>query len=149
MIPAFAVIHVLAAVTWVGGMFFAYMVLRPACLSLEPAQRLALWHAVFSRFFVWVWIFVGILLGSGHGLLGLGVGQGSPPVAAMAAIGWAMALLYAYLYFRPFQALRRAVALGDTPAAARAMAGIRPIVAINLALGLVTCALGALSHFWG
>ena len=34
-------LHVLAAVVWVGGMFFAYMVLRPAAGPLETAERLA------------------------------------------------------------------------------------------------------------
>src|ERR1700675_1888451 len=48
--------HILAAVIWVGGMFFALMVLRPSTGPLEPAVRLALWHRVFSRFFAWVWL---------------------------------------------------------------------------------------------
>lgn len=149
MIPVLTLLHALAAIIWVGGIFFAYMVLRPVSMSLEPAPRLALWSAVFSRFFVWVWGFVIVLLVSGHGLVGMGVGHGSRAVGAMAAIGWVMALLYAYLYFRPFPRLKRAVAQGDTPAAAQAMNGIRPIVATNLVLGLVTSAFGVMSHFWG
>ena len=44
-------IHVLSAVVWVGGMFFALLVLRPAVGPLEPAVRLALWRRVFARFF--------------------------------------------------------------------------------------------------
>lgn len=41
-------LHVLAAVVWVGGMFFAWMVLRPAAVTaLEPPARLRLWSAVF------------------------------------------------------------------------------------------------------
>jgi len=37
-------LHVLAAVVWVGGMFFAWMVLRPAAVSaLQPPERLMLW----------------------------------------------------------------------------------------------------------
>ena len=32
-------LHVLAAVIWVGGMFFAYMVLRPSAGPLESASR--------------------------------------------------------------------------------------------------------------
>ena len=36
-------LHLLSAVIWVGGMFFAYMVLRPAAATLlEPPQRLPL-----------------------------------------------------------------------------------------------------------
>ena len=45
-------IHLLLALLWVGGMFFAYLVLRPvAATELEPPQRLPLWRGVFSRFF--------------------------------------------------------------------------------------------------
>jgi len=42
---AYAVtLHILGAVIWVGGMFFAYMALRPAIVeTLEPPFRLKLW----------------------------------------------------------------------------------------------------------
>jgi uncharacterized membrane protein len=37
-------LHVLAALVWVGGMFFAWMVLRPAAVkALEGPARLTLW----------------------------------------------------------------------------------------------------------
>ena len=50
-------LHLLAVVIWVGGMFFAYMALRPAAGNLlEPPIRQTLWVAVFKRFFVWVWV---------------------------------------------------------------------------------------------
>jgi uncharacterized membrane protein len=35
-------LHVLAVVVWVGGMFFAYMVLRQSAGPLEPEARLRL-----------------------------------------------------------------------------------------------------------
>ncbi|WP_343074980.1 hypothetical protein [sulfur-oxidizing endosymbiont of Gigantopelta aegis] len=45
-------LHLLSAVIWVGGMFFAHMILRPSAVEqLEPPQRLPLWVAVFGRFF--------------------------------------------------------------------------------------------------
>ena len=44
-------LHVLAALVWVGGMFFAWMVLRPAAgAALEGPTRLKLWVEVFSVF---------------------------------------------------------------------------------------------------
>ena len=62
--------HILAIVIWVGGMFFAYMALRPAAASvLEPQQRLTLWSAVFARFFPWVWLAVISILASGYWML--------------------------------------------------------------------------------
>jgi len=48
------VLHSLSAVLWVGGMFFAHQVLRPAAAALEPGPRLTLWSRVLGRFFGWV-----------------------------------------------------------------------------------------------
>jgi uncharacterized membrane protein len=140
-------LHLLAAVAWVGGIFFATMALRPASMLLEAPQRLSLWAAAFGRFFPWVWGFIAVLLASGHGLLVQSSMGGG--LVAMAAIGWGMSLLFAYLYFVLFAALRRAVAVSDTPAAARAMAHIRPVMVANLALGLAASALGALHPLLG
>jgi uncharacterized membrane protein len=66
--------HILAAVIWVGGMFFAFAVLRPAVDPLEPAVRLPLWFRVFSRFFPWVWLCMAALLASGFAMVFLGFG---------------------------------------------------------------------------
>ncbi len=45
-------LHLLASVIWVGGMFFAFMFLRPAAANLlEAEQRFPLWANVFKRFF--------------------------------------------------------------------------------------------------
>ena len=140
-------LHLLAAVAWVGGIFFAYMALRPASMQLEAPQRLALWAATFGRFFPWVWGFIGVLLVSGHVLM-----FDAPQHAgllAMAVIGWVMSLLFAYLYFVLFAALKRAVAAADTPAAAQTMARIRPVMATNLTLGLIASALGVLHPVLG
>src|SRR5690606_1619191 len=50
------VLHILAAVIWVGGMFFAYMALRPAMgATLDPESRPRLWLHTLDRFFRWVW----------------------------------------------------------------------------------------------
>jgi uncharacterized membrane protein len=44
-------LHILGFTVSVGGMFFAYMALRPVAASqLEPAQRLLLWAGVFAKF---------------------------------------------------------------------------------------------------
>ncbi len=60
-------LHVLSAVIWVGGMFFAYMAMRPAVVEVvEPAQRGALWCHTLTRFFRWVWAAVALLLITGY-----------------------------------------------------------------------------------
>jgi len=60
-------LHSLAAIIWVGGMFFAYMALRPSAAEvLEPPLRLTLWAKVFSKFFPWVWASIVVLFGTGY-----------------------------------------------------------------------------------
>jgi uncharacterized membrane protein len=68
----------------------------------------------FGRFFPWVWGFIVVLPVSGHALMSQA--PGAPAMLAMAAIGWAMSLLFAYLYFVLFASLTRAEAASDTPA---------------------------------
>ena len=62
-------LHATAAVVWIGGMFFAYVVLRPAMANYEPARRLTEWAGVFERFFPRVWMTVAVLLSTGYRLL--------------------------------------------------------------------------------
>ena len=63
------VLHALSAVVWVGGMFFAHQVLRPAAASLEPGPRLTLWSHVLGRFFAWVFAAIILLLLTGYSLV--------------------------------------------------------------------------------
>ncbi len=149
LIPLFLVLHLLAAIGWVGGMLFAHVALRPSAMALEPPVRLALWQRVFSRFFPLVWLCVITLLVTGHGLTGMGAGRGSHPVMLMTAIGWVMAMLFGVLYFKFYAALKAGLATGDIAAAAAAQNVIRQIVAVNLTLGLITCVLGVLARFFG
>src|SRR5579872_2576142 len=146
------VLHVLSAVVWVGGMFFALLVLRPATGPLEPAARLALWERVFSRFFGWVFAAIVLLLASGYamvfgvfaGFRGIGV-----HVHIMQATGIVMMLLFFHLYFAPWRRFRAALARDDRAQAARQLNQIRWIVAINLILGLLTVAIGSSGRYWG
>jgi uncharacterized membrane protein len=149
LIPLFLVLHLLAAIAWVGGMLFAHMSLRPSAMALEPPLRLALWQRVFSRFFPLVWVCIVVLLVTGYGLTSMGAGRGSHTVLTMMVIGWVMAALFAYLYFKPYAALRANLAAGNIPAAAAAQNRIRQIVMTNLILGLVTSTLGVLARFFG
>lgn len=146
------VVHLLAAIVWVGGMFFAYLVLRPVAGEMEPAARLVLWRSVFARFFPWVWASVVALLLSGYGMLFLGLGGfagAGVHVHIMQVVGLVMIALFLHLYFAPWRRLQRALDQGDRPAAARQLGQIRTIVAINLALGLITAAVGAGGRYWG
>ncbi|MCA8927272.1 MAG: CopD family protein [Alphaproteobacteria bacterium] len=145
-------LHALAAVIWVGGMFFAYMALRPSVGPLAPPERVALWARVFGRFFPWVWVAVAVLLASGFWIILVGWGgfaSAGKHAHYMMLLGLIMMALFAHLYFAPFRRLKAAVAAGDTPTAAKQIGQIRWIVAINLLLGLVTVVIGASGRYWG
>lgn len=139
-------LHLLAAVVWVGGMFFAYVCLRPVAASvLEPPARLTLWHDTFKRFFLWVWAAVAILLITGHGMIAIfgGFAAIGKHVHLMMGVGYLMFLLYAHLYFAPFKRFKQFVADQNWPEAATQLNKMRKIVAINLTLGLVTIAVAS------
>lgn len=133
-------LHLLAVILWLGGMFFAYFCLRPAAATvLEPPQRLPLWAAVFSRFFPMVAAAVAVILATGFGMMiQTGFSQAPPGWHVMAALGIAMALVFAWIYFLLFPALRRHCTASSWPDAARALNAIRRLVAVNLALGVAT-----------
>jgi uncharacterized membrane protein len=144
--------HILAAIIWVGGMFFAHLVLRPSAGPLDPAIRLPLWHRVFSRFFPWVWAAIAALLLSGFGMVIWGFGGFAAVgmhVHIMMTSGILMMLIFGHLYFAPWARFRRAVAATDWPLAQRNLDQIRMLVTINLVLGLITAILGATGPYWG
>ncbi len=92
-------LHIVSAVVWIGGMFFAYMALRPAALeTLEPPARLKLWAAVFRRFFLWVWAAVILILLSGFHMLGE-IGALPGYVLTMMVNGIVMAVIFFYVYY--------------------------------------------------
>jgi uncharacterized membrane protein len=144
-------IHLLAALIWVGGMFFAYMVLRPTAASqLEPSQRLTLWVGVFQRFFVWVWPAVILLPVTGYWMIFVVYqGMGNTPlfVHVMNGIGTVMILIYLHVFFAPYKRLKNAVITEDWPTGAKQLAQIRVMVGINVVLGLVTVVLASAGRY--
>ncbi len=141
-------IHILAVVIWVGGMFFAHMVLRPTAIEvLEPPLRLKLWRGIFARFFPWVW--AAVLLIPLSGLMSLAAtGMKSAPLSwhLMLATGSLMVALFVYLHAVPYGAFKREVDAGNWPDAAAALNRMRRLVATNLILGLATLAISTLGR---
>lgn len=133
-------LHLMSVVVWVGGMFFAYVVLRPVAASvLEPPQRLTLWAGVFGKFFPWVWVSVGLILVTGLYMLMLLSSATVPHYAwTMLVLGVVMMLIFAHLFFAPYGRLKRAVGAQDWKAGGAALMQIRRMVGINLSLGLLT-----------
>lgn len=147
--PLLRFVHVLAVVVWVGGMFFAYLCLRPAAAQLlTPPQRLPLWQAVFARFFVWVWAAVLLIPASGLGIL-LPVGFAAAPLHwhLMLTSGLVMIGIYLYVVFGPYARLKAAVAAQDWPAGGAALNRIRQAVGSNLLLGMLTIAFATVGRW--
>lgn len=152
LFPITSTAHTLAAVIWVGGMFFAHMALRPSLMEEEPATRLRVWSNVFPRFFTWVWLCAILLPMTGYVMVFVdfgGFAAAGHHVTVMHGIGWVMVFLYAFLFFRPFAKFKAEVRAENWPAAAGHLAGIRRIVTTNLILGLVVIGVGVSGRFWG
>ncbi len=135
-------LHVLSVVVWVGGMFFAYMALRPVAASvLQPPQRLTLWAGVFGKFFPWVWVSVALILATGLHMLMVFGGMAAPHYAlAMLVLGVVMMLIFGHVFFTPYKRLKQAVAAEDWKAGGAALGQIRMLIGINLSIGLITIA---------
>jgi uncharacterized membrane protein len=142
--------HILAALFWVGGMAFAYMVLRPAAGALEAPARLTLWRDVFRRFLPWVGVAIVALLVSGYAMMFMTYGGFRAPlyIHVMQGTGILMMLLYLHLYFAPWRRLQTTVRDADWPNAGKHLAMIRKLVAINLGLGVITVLVGSTGRFW-
>lgn len=147
------VLHVLAAVLWVGGMAFAILALRPAAQeALDGPQRLALMQGVFRRFFFILWHAIPLVLLTGWAMMAgwyWGFGASVWHVHTMHLTGLVMTGVFLLVALGPFRAMRAALAAGDRAAAAAAMERIRVGVTANLGLGLLTVAVAAWGRFGG
>jgi uncharacterized membrane protein len=129
---------VLCAVIWVGGMFFAYVVLRPSISVLEPIQRIALHTQIFRRFFLIVWHVMPLILLSGFAaLFGLFGGPATAPwnISVMMLLGLIMSAVFLLIVFGPYARFRRTT---DRATIVANMDRIRKLIAVNLVLGIVT-----------
>jgi uncharacterized membrane protein len=144
-------LHVLSVVVWVGGMFFAYVCLRPAAAGvLEPPARLTLWVQVFTRFFPFVWLAVIFILLSGYLMIfNLWGGFANTPIYVhiMNAIGIGMMLIFMHVFFAPYKRLREAVTIQDWPEGGKQLAMIRRLVGFNLLLGIIVILVATAGRF--
>ena len=145
------VFHVLSAVIWVGGMFFAYNALRPAAAQvLEPPLRLELWVQVFRRFFVWVWLSIVLLLTTGYWMLfnyfGGFSGAGTH-IHIMHGGGLLMVVIYLHVFFAPYRRLRHAVIVQDYPLAGAQLNVIRKLVGLNTLIGILVITVASAGRY--
>jgi uncharacterized membrane protein len=127
------VVHLLGAVVWVGGMFFAILIMRPSLASLDPSRRVDIYRAVFSRFFRMILVVMPGMLVTGYLMVyGEFGGFADAPwnVHLMHMLGLAMSAIFLATWFGPYRAFRNGQG--------RAIEIIRRMVVANLVLGLVT-----------
>ena len=140
-------LHVMSAVIWVGGMFFAYVCLRPVAASqLEPPPRLRLWVGVFSSFFPIVWTALLLLLVTGYAMIfSIWQSLAATPIYVhiMNGLGTLMLLIFMHVYFASFNRLKKTVLAEQWPAGGVALAQIRQLIALNLSLGLLVVAVAS------
>ena len=145
-------LHLLSAVIWVGGMFFAYLALRPVAGGLlEPPFRLALWSGVFKRFFPWVWLSIIVLLSSGFWMIFAelgGMANIGLHIHIMLGIGIFMMLLFMHVYFGPFRRLQHAVIESNWEIGGVKLNQIRVLIKTNLALGLLVIIIATAGRYW-
>lgn len=156
MYDSIKLLHLVAAIVWMGGMAFMLLALRPAAMEvLEPQVRARLMGAVWRRFFRTVLIAIVFLLASGTYMytaafrtVKQATGAGSVPLGwmLMLAIGVAMVLIFGHIYWAGFKRFQRAVSAGAWPVAAQAAAQVQRLVQINFVLGWLAIAAVRLVH---
>jgi len=130
------IFHILAAMVWLGGMFFAYFALRPSAAQLlQPPQRLPLWAETLTHFFRWVWVAIIVLWASGIGMIHT-MGSSVPLyVHLMLGLGLIMTVIFALVFFFPFRMLKTRSLEQLWGEAAAGLNQVRQAVATNLVLG--------------
>lgn len=146
------ILHILAAIIWVGGMFTIYVCLRPALGALErPSDRLMIAHATFAKFFPWVWLSIVALFATGYLMIFVtfgGFASAGMHIHIMQLIAIVMTVLFAWLYWGAWASFRDNINSQSWEAAGKNLNRIRQIVAINLPLGLIVSAIGASGRWW-
>jgi uncharacterized membrane protein len=130
-------LHLLCAVVWVGGMFFAYVVLRPSMGAIEAPQRMLLHTRVFKKFFLVIWHAMPVILLSGGAMIALRWDMATAPwqIQAMMGLGLVMSAVFLAIVFGPYRQFRRTT---DRNRMASSLDSIRKLIGVNLVLGLVT-----------
>jgi len=146
LLTALLAVHILSAVVWVGGMFYALVVLRPALAVLDAAPRLQVHMLTLKQFFLVVWHAMPLMLLTGWGMVGVaGWDMAHLPwyVNAMQGLALLMAAIFLYTFFAPFRRLRRAIRPGP-----EILGRIRLLITVNLLLGLAVIVIASFGQRW-
>ncbi|MEO5376649.1 MAG: hypothetical protein H7832_02515 [Magnetococcus sp. DMHC-6] len=139
--PLLLAIHLLSVVIWVGGMFFAVVILGRATKELEIPQFVPLWGRVLKKFFHLVWIAVFLLPLTGYGMIHTYFASFRPLphyISIMATLGVGMCLVFIFTYVTAYQRFSYMLQELLYPEAGLYMQKIRLFILINLLLGITT-----------
>ncbi len=150
MIELVKLIHLVAAIFWMGGMAFMLLALRPAATALlQPPERLMLMAAVWKHFFPIVLVSIVALFTTGTNLytttfraIKAATGQGGVPLGwnLMLILGLVMMVIFAHIYWGAFAKFKRAMAAPDWPLAGKVAAQVNRLMVINFVLGWLAIA---------
>ncbi len=150
MIDFVKLIHLAAAIFWVGGMAFMLMALRPAAVALlQPPERLMLMAAVWKRFFPVVLVSIVALFTTGTNLyttmfraVKAASGQGSVPLGwnVMLVLGLLMMAIFGHIYMVGYARFKRAMDVQNWALAGQAAAQVHTLMITNFALGWLAIA---------
>jgi uncharacterized membrane protein len=145
-------LHTLAAVVWVGGLFFVHYTLLPSLDGIDRNERFTVLARVVPVFVRWVWASIVVILVTGYGVLLLGyrggIGGGGIHIDIMQALGLIMIALFGYMDLFPWRLFLRARAAGELDKAESRLGTVRFLIGITLILGLITAAVGATGSLW-
>lgn len=140
-------IHVLFAVTWIGGMVAIRFALHPSLAVIDSGQkRLELTIATLNKFFLMVSTAI-VFIGITGIIMMLGIGFKSVPtlyltVHIKSQIWMLMAVVYGIIYFK-FTKAKKMFELGDLDGAKQKLAPLAKwLIPINIFLGLIEIMLG-------
>ena len=144
------VLHILAAVTWLGGMAFAVLALHPVLVTRPIEERIPLIVPVLRRFFILVGSSIAVLASTGAYFYfarlgvspGLAVSRYGILMTAKFAVALAMVLLFLRIVFRHYAAASD-LARRERPGSQRYaeipahLKRLTTLVRVNLALGIL------------
>ncbi|MBF0384158.1 MAG: hypothetical protein HQL69_24360 [Magnetococcales bacterium] len=133
-------VHFIAALIWVGGMFFTHFVLRPSAEFLSLPEKINLWSRVLQRFLAIIWFAIIVLPLSGYWMVFSYFGGWEDlglHIYIMQVVGWTMIIIFIYVFFGPFREMKIRIKEELFPEAGMFMLKIRKLVGFNLFLGIV------------
>lgn len=145
-------LHVLSVAAWTGGLFLLLVVLRPALLATEPAERMTLWARILPRAFMVSWGSAALALVTGFSLtfsMYGGFAVAGMHVHLMAGLGLMMTGVLIWCYIRPLKRFELAEEAANVAAAQRALRTVLGWLWLTMAMGIAALVIGGVGAYIG